>query len=71
METDSGWNYRGNNYAPGLTGTASVLGEDRVFGMWQQRVDGVMFFVLATPVKNTVSQHWTQVSNFVVARHVD
>lgn len=68
MDADSAERYKGNHYPPGLTGTASVLGEERVYGMWQQRVDGVMFFVLAKPVRNTVSQHWTQVSNFRAVR---
>lgn len=52
------------DWMPGTTGWATVLGQDDVYGMWQERVDGAMFFVLAAPVKGTISQHWLNVSNF-------
>ena len=56
--------YKGNRLAAGQRGTATIKGVDNVPGMWQERTDGVMFFVLAQPVKGVVSQHHTLVTNY-------
>lgn len=60
-----------NQYTPGTTGWATVLGEEGVYGMWQRRVDGAMFFVLPTPVHGIVSQHWLNVHDFVKEEESD
>lgn len=53
---------------PGEAGYALVtLGvhKKRVHGMWQKRTDGVMFFALTFPFRNTMSAHHQYVSDFV------